>query len=417
MNVSLDYDKQTTFMRCKHSFFTGQPIFSQLLTLIPRSMVSNLSRKHNSDRYCKKFKAYDHLVTMLYQGFFQCLSLRELTTGLQANAERLRHLGISNTPRRSTIADANKRRSASFFEELYHSIYKLHFPVLPDSRPVSGKLYIVDSTTISLFSEIMKGAGTYGNDGRKKGGAKAHVLIDAEHNLPCFVRITEARNSDVLFLRELQIPSGSIVVFDKAYINHRQFLQWDQQNTIWVTRQRIDSSFHIERHNAVDQSSSQCGVIADQIIIMGRPSNGSISPLVKARRIIFKDPVSNKELIFITNDLHAQPQQIASIYKRRWQIELLFKRIKQRYPLKYFLGDNVNAIHIQIWSILICDLLVQIVMKSANNRRKQAWSYANISSMIKHHLMTYIQLARFLLNPEKALLNYAPMPANGGTLF
>jgi len=404
-------------MKYKHSFFTGQPIFSQLLSLIPRSMVGCLSRKHNSDRYCKKFKAYDHLVTMLYQGFFQCLSLRELTTGLQANAERLRHLGMSNTPRRSTLADANKRRDSAFFEELYHDIYKMYFSVLPDSRPVSGKLYIVDSTTISLFSEIMKGAGTYGSNGRKKGGAKAHVLMDAEHNLPCFVRITEARSSDVLFLKELSIPSGSIIVFDKAYINHTQFLKWDQQNTIWVTRQRIDSSFRIESHNEVNPCSSQGGVLADQIIIMGRPSNGHISPLVKARRVTYKDRASDKEFVFITNDLSSPPLQIADIYKRRWQIELLFKRIKQRYPLRYFLGDNVNAINIQIWCMLICDLLVQIVMKNVNQQRKQAWSYANISSMIKHHLMTYIQLTQFLLNPERALLNYNPTPIKNGTLF
>jgi len=324
---------------------------------------------------------------------------------------------MSNTPRRSTLADANKRRDSAFFEELYHDNYKMYFSVLPDSRPVSGKLYIVDSTTISLFSEIMKGAGTYGSNGRKKGGAKAHVLMDAEHNLPCFVRITEARSSDVLFLKELSIPSGSIIVFDKAYINHTQFLKWDQQNTIWVTRQRIDSSFRIESHNEVDPCSSQGGVLADQIIIMGRPSNGHISPLVKARRVTYKDRASDKEFVFITNDLSSPPLQIADIYKRRWQIELLFKRIKQRYPLRYFLGDNVNAINIQIWCMLICDLLVQIVMKNVNQQRKQAWSYANISSMIKHHLMTYIQLTQFLLNPERALLNYNPTPIKNGTLF
>lgn len=403
-------------MSHKHSFFTGQPIFSQLLSLIPKTLVSTLSRKHSANRYCKTFMTYDHLVTMLYQGFFQCISLRELTTGLQANAERLRHLGLSHTPRRSTIADANKRRSASFFEELYHSLYKQYFPISPDSRPLPGKLYIVDSTTISLFSQIMKGAGTYGKDGRKKGGAKAHVLMDAEHNLPCFVRITEARNNDRSFLLELQIPPGSIVVFDKAYVNYTQFLKWNQQNTIWVTRQRADSSFVIENHNTVDQASSQCGVLADQVIVMGRPSNSRVSPLVKARRVSYKDPVSNKELVFISNDLYSQPQHIADIYKRRWQIELLFKRIKQRYPLRYFLGDNVNAIHIQIWCILICDLLVQIIMKKVNERRKNAWSYANLSSMIKHHLMTYIHLTKFLLNPEKALLNYQ-IPILKGTLF
>jgi hypothetical protein len=404
-------------MKRKHKFFTGQPIFSQLLSLIPSSMVAALCKKHRSNRYCKTFMAHDHLVTMLYQGFFQCLSLRELTTGLQANAERLRHLGLVHTPRRSTIADANKRRSADFFEELYHQIYKYYFSVLPDSRPAKGGFYIVDSTTISLFSRIMRGAGTPGKDGRKKGGAKAHVLMDAEHNLPCFVRITEARNADVEFLKQVSIPVNSTVVFDKAYINHTRFLQWAQQKITWVTRQRVDASFTIEQHNTVSEQSALAGVQADHMIIMGRPSNRLITPLVKARRICYKDAPSNKEFVFITNDMLAAPQQIADIYKRRWQIELLFKRIKQRYPLRYFLGDNENAIRIQIWCMLICDLLVQIVMKIVNQRRQISWSYANLSSMVKHHLMTYIHLIRFLVNPEKALLNYKETMPKKGTLF
>jgi transposase len=354
---------------------------------------------------------------MLYQGFFQCLSLRELTTGLLANAERLRHLGLTHTPRRSTLADANARRSAVFFEKLYHGIYQRYYDSLPDSRCMDRKLYIIDSTTISLFSGIMKGAGSYKKDGRKKGGAKAHVLMDAEHNIPCFVRISEARHHDLSFLREVQVPSGSIVVFDKAYINHTQFLQWQQQNIVWLTRQKNDASFSVEADNPITVEAIAAGIISDQIIILGRPSNQRITPLVKARRICFKDAASEKEFTFITNDFNLTPQQIADIYKRRWQIELLFKRIKQRYPLRYFLGDNVNAIHIQIWCMLICDLLVQIVMKSINQRRKTAWSYANLSSMVKHHLMTYIHLTKFLLNPEKALLNYKEIMPQKGTLF
>jgi len=360
--------------------------------------------------------AYDHLVTMLYQGFFQCISLRELTTGLQANAQRLKHLGLTHTPRRSTLSDANMRRSASFFEELYHNIYRHYYNILPDSSS-DRSLYIIDSTTISLFSDIMKGAGSYNSDGRKKGGAKAHVLINATHNLPCFVRITEGRNSDVSFLKETDVPAGSIVVFDKAYINHVQFLKWQQQNTIWVTRQRVDSSFTIDQVMSVNEQDREKGVISDEIIIMGRPSNQHITPLVRCRRITYKDAESGKIFVFITNDLLSDPQQIAGIYKRRWQIELLFKRIKQRYPLRYFLGDNPNAIKIQIWGMLICDLLVQIVMKKVNEKRKTAWSYANLSSMIKHHLMTYINLINFLLNPEKALLNYNPPDSHVGTLF
>src|ERR1051325_1766900 len=104
----------------KSTFFTGQPIFNQVLSLIPRSMVGSLVKEHKTDRYCKKFRSYDHLVTMLYCVFHQCSSLREVVTGMQAMSSRLAHLGILSTPRRSTLGDANERRTASLFEDLYH---------------------------------------------------------------------------------------------------------------------------------------------------------------------------------------------------------------------------------------------------------------------------------------------------------
>ena len=107
----------------KSKHFSGQPIFNQLLFLIPRSMVAKLSRKHQADRYYKTFKAYDHLVTVLYSSFHHCTSLRELTTGMLACSARLAHLGLKSTPRRSTISDAARRRPAAFFEDLYHSLY------------------------------------------------------------------------------------------------------------------------------------------------------------------------------------------------------------------------------------------------------------------------------------------------------
>lgn len=404
-------------MSCKHTFFTGQPIFAQLLKLIPREIVSILSRKHNSDHYCKSFKSYDHLVTMLYQGFFQCLSLREITTGMQANAERIRHLGLTHTPRRSTLSDANGRRPPQFFADIYDAIYHLYHKSLPDSRYTERKLFIIDSTTFALFCTVMKGAGSPKKDGRRKGGAKAHVLLDAQHDLPCFIHITESRHHDLVFLKEAKVPPGSIVVFDRAYTNYHQFNQWNKEDTIWVTRQKNDASYVIEDDFLLSEEAKQAGVICDQLITMGRNSNRNSTPLVKARRIVYKDAVTSKEFVFITNSMSLQPEDIAEIYKKRWQIELLFKRVKQRYPLKYFLGDNANAIQIQIWSMFICDLLVQIVMQQVNIRRKKAWSYANLSSMIKHHLMTYIQLFKFLQNPEKALLNYKMPIIEKGTLF
>lgn len=390
----------------KSNFFTGQPVFSQLLNLISRSTVERLSRLHGSNRYCKRFMAYDHLVSMLYAGFFQCTSLRELTTGLQANSTRLGHLGLKTTPRRSTLSDANKRRSADLFADLYHELYKQHFS--PDSHSKADRLFIIDSTTIGLFSEIMRGAGTKKANGRKKGGAKAHMLLDSQHDIPAFVSVTEAREHDLTFLKDLPVAAGTTVVMDKAYINYGQFNRWSNQQTRWVTRLKTDAYIQPVMSIPLQEDSYDQGVRSDEIVILGRPGNQPKTPLAPARLIRYHEPQKDRIFSFITNDITSEPEVIAAIYKRRWQIELLFKRIKQRYALKYFLGDNANAIKIQIWTALLCDLLVRIIQMQVNRIKKRPWSYTNISAMIKHHLMTYIKLIAFLKNPEKALINYSP---------
>ena len=388
----------------KTTFFTGQPVFTQLLKLIPRSLIKQVSARHASDRYCKTFMAYDHLVSMLYASFFQCTAIRELITGLQANAGRLQHLGLKSAPCKSTLSDANKRRSAAFFEDLYHQLYKLHFG-LPDSRLKNKeeKVFIVDSTTISLFSAIMQGAGTAKTNGKKKGGAKAHIMLDAFHDAPAFISITEAKEHDLVFLQQLHVPDHATVVLDKAYVHYDQFNRWDKRGVKWVTRLIRDAFITQLMDLPPDEHSTLKGVLRDRLVILGRPSNRNKTPLIKARIIDYFDSEKQRTFSFITNDLFSEAFDIAELYKRRWQIELLFKRIKQRYPLKYFLGDNPNAIQIQIWAALICDLLVKIIQNNVNRIRKRSWAYAAIFGMIRHHLMTYIDLKSFLINPEKTI--------------
>lgn len=393
----------------KDNLFTGQPVFTQLLKLIPRDLVEQISQKHKGDRYCKRFFAYDHLVSMLYAGFFQCTSIRELVTGLQANAGKLNHLGLKNAPVKSTFSDANQRRPEAFFGELYHQLYQKHLG-LADSRPKNkeDRLFIIDSTTISLFSSIMHGAGTAKNNGKKKGGAKAHMMIDSHHDLPAFIAITEAKEHDLVFLQQLHVPDNATVVLDKAYVNYVQFDKWTKRNIKWVTRLKRDAVIQPVMSLPVDEDQFAKGVRTDRIVVLGRPSNRNKTPLIKTRIVEYHDAEKNRTFSFITNDFFSDAFHIAELYRRRWQIEILFKRIKQRYPLKYFLGESPNAIKIQIWTALICDLLVKIVQRAVNASKTKPWAYASISAMIKHHLMTYLNLWAFLRNPEKALRKCCP---------
>jgi hypothetical protein len=402
----------------KNIFFTGQPVLSQLLSLIPAHFVDSVARQHSADRYCKRFMTRDHLVTMLYASLFKVTSLRELITGLQANSSRLFHVGLKHTPRRSTVAEANSRRPAAVFEQLYHRLYQ-HYYGLPDSRSKKQRLFILDSTTVPLFSSVMQGAGSYRMDGRKKGGLKAHTVMDADNQVPAFVCITEGRCHDLTLFSALKmtLPPGSTVVMDKAYIKHSQFQQWDDHGVRWVTRKKNDASYSVMQAFGVDEESQQNGVLADQRIELGRPSNQRITPVIQVRHIVFKDRENNRLFDFITNDFDCRPEEIAQIYRRRWDIELMFKRIKQAYPLRYFLGDTPNAIQIQVWCALICDLLINVVRKNVNQTGVKRWSYANLAAMIRHHLMTYVNLSAFLLNPEKALINYHPPDSRQLRLF
>ena len=194
------------------TLFTGQPVMDQLLSLIPKTLMKELAEKHGADRYCKSFFTHDHVVTMLYSTFSQCVYLRELISGMQVDQHRLLHPGLLRTPCRSTLADANARRSAAFFEDLFHRLYQLHYGALPDGRrgrkDIWSRLFIMDPTTIGPFTDVMHGAGGHGADGRKKGGAKAHVLMHAADDLPCFVRITQAKENDKYLLGRAHLPPG-----------------------------------------------------------------------------------------------------------------------------------------------------------------------------------------------------------------
>jgi transposase len=388
----------------KNTFFTGQPIFNQLLSLIPKRIIFKSVQETNSDRYYKKFKSYDHLITMLFTCLQKCTSLREVTTGMMVCQHKLFHLGIVHSPRRSTIADANNKRSCDFFSSVYSGLYHHYYRFSPDSRlkgSIENRLFLIDSTTISLFTEIMKGAGSKGLNGKKKGGAKAHLVVKASEDVPVFAMITHASKNDRDIFKNIELPAGAIAVFDKGYNSYKQFEKWSRQSVTWITRMRHDSSQELVKSYPVSSLESNAGVLSDQMIILGRISNRK-TKRINVRKICYNDKEKNRTFTFITNNFKYKASKIASIYKRRWQIELLFKRLKQTYPLRYFLGESENAIKTQIWCALISDLLLKIIKDKINKK----WSYANLSGMIRLHLMNYMDLLSFLKNPEKSLLHY-----------
>lgn len=397
----------------KSNFFTGQPVFSQLFRLLPRYIISSCSRSHASDRYYKKFNTHHHLITMLYACYQNCTSLREVVTGMKACEGRLQSLGLKHLPTKSTLSEANKNRSYEVFEQIYYKLLERYRKILPDSQntdPYFNRLVIIDSTTISLFKEILKNAGCTGANGRRKGGIKVHMAVQAREDIPYFIKFTAAASNDAPFMKDLNPPRGSIVVMDRGYNGFHWLNQWTSSGVEWVTRLRKNTSYEVTGIIPVSDQDRNQGVVKDELITMGFPKK----PIeqVQCRLITYFDPISERFFRFITSSKHWSPLTIASIYKQRWQIELLFKRLKQNMPLQYFLGDNENAIKVQIFCALIADILLKIATKGIKRR----WAFSNLAAFVRLHLMNYTHLQRFLEHPDKCKI-YNPAPESAQLLL
>ena len=381
----------------KSTFFTGQPILNQLLNLIDRNSVKALARAGQHDRYYRYFDTYTHLVTMLYCTLNKCTSSREVVSGMKACSNKLGHAGISKAPGRSTLCDANMKRSYKIFEQLYEQLYRRHKQLLPDSRTATGgKLFIADASTITLFQQILKAPSPGKLNGKRKGGIKVHTLVDAADDVAVQVSFTAASANDMTFLKEISLEAGSFIVFDKGYVDYSQYQRMDNEGVFFVTRQKKDARYVVTDINPVSAKDEESGVIADRLIILGTRTHRTKVRL-KSRQVTFFDKEKARTFEFLTNNFSLSALQIADLYKKRWQIEILFKRIKQNFPLKYFLGDNENAIKIQIWCAFIADLLIKLVQAQL----KRKWAFSNLSSIIRLHLMSYIHLFDFLNNPER----------------
>jgi hypothetical protein len=380
----------------KSTHFSGQPTFSQLINLIPKDIISKAVLDHSADRYYKKFTTFHHLLTMLFACFADCSSLREIVTGMAAMEGKLANSGMKHLPTRSTFADANAKRPSEVFESIYLALREHLQRLSPDSPNSEDLLYIIDSSVITLFQEIFKGSGSSHADGRRKGGLKVHMAVPLYEQSPCVVHIGDGADNDLSFHKYLTLPAGSTVIFDRGYRSYPQFNLWSQMDIRWITRLNERSYYNVISENLITKAQRESGVTRDTTVQLGFPQ--SKTQQVKARIICYSDPITKKHLKFLTNDFKSKPHIICELYAKRWNIELLFKRLKQNMPLQYFLGDNKNAVRIQIWCALIADLLLNFIRKQV----KKKWAFSSIVKLVRLHILNYLNLIAFLENPEKS---------------
>ena len=387
----------------KSSNFFGQPIFGQLIKSLDRKKIAEMSRKHGGEKYVKSFDGYTHLLTMLYAVIQRFDSLREIEASMTAEVRKLHHVGIDSVPKRSTLSDANARRSEKFFEEVYRDLYEANKAILSSDSRRGGteewikRLRIIDSTTVSLFSNtIFKGVGRHPKTGRKKGGIKVHAVIHANEGVPCDVQFTSAATNDSFMLAPNHYKHNEITAMDRAYINYAKFEELTDRGVVYVTKMKKKLSYEI-LVDCIHQKSQGVMEYREQIVVFRK---GNINHI--ARIITYVDIKKDKQpkpISLLTNDFDMPLETIISIYRRRWQIESLFKQIKQNFPLRYFYGESANAIKIQIWVTLIANLLLSLLQSTLKRR----WSFSGLATMVRIVLMYYLNLEKFFNQPDADL--------------
>ena len=387
----------------KSSNFFGQPIFGQLIKSLDRKKIVEMSRKHGGEKYVKSFDGYTHLLTMLYAVIQRFDSLREIEASMTAEVRKLHHVGIDSVPKRSTLSDANARRSEKFFEQVYRDLYEANKAILSSDSRRGGteewikRLRIIDSTTVSLFSNtIFKGVGRHPKTGRKKGGIKVHAVIHANEGVPCDVQFTSAATNDSFMLAPNHYKHNEITAMDRAYINYAKFEELTDRGVVYVTKMKKKLSYEI-LVDCIHQKSQGVMEYREQIVVFRK---GNINHI--ARIITYVDIKKDKQpkpISLLTNDFDMPLETIISIYRRRWQIESLFKQIKQNFPLRYFYGESANAIKIQIWVTLIANLLLSLLQSTLKRR----WSFSGLATMVRIVLMYYLNLEKFFNQPDADL--------------
>ena len=383
--------------------FFGQPIYGQLIKSLNRDKIVEISRKHGGEKYVKSFDGHTHLLTMLYAVIQRFDSLLEIETSMTAEVRKLHHVGIDNVPKRSTLSDANARRSEKFFEKVYRDLYASNRDILSSDSRRNGteewikRLRIIDSTTITLFSNVIfKGVGRHPKTGKKKGGIKVHAVIHANEGVPCDVQFTSAATNDSFMLAPSHYNHNEIVALDRAYINYAKFEYLTDKGVVYVTKMKKNLNYEV-LVDCMHQNPQGLMEYREQVVVFRKDDINHIVRIITYLDI--KKGKRPKLISLLTNDFDMPLETIVAIYRRRWQIESLFKQIKQNFPLRYFYGESANAIKIQIWVTLIANLLLSVLQSTLQRR----WSFSGLATIVRIVLMYYLNLEKFLNQPDANL--------------
>ncbi len=369
----------------------GKLVFAQLAAHLPLTTLRRCVARYGGEHKVQRFSCLDQLLVMAFAQLTFRESLRDIEACLRAQSNKLYHLGIRGGIARNTLANANAVRDwriyADFAQRLIGAARQLYADE-PLAVQLSQTVYALDATNIDLCLSLFPWAPYQ----QSKAAIKLHTLLDLRGNIPTFLHICDTKLSDVAALDLLVLEAGAFYVMDRGYHDFARLHRLDQCGAFFVTRARSNTRLQRVLSQPVDRST---GVICDQHVELARSYSRTRYP-ERLRRIRFKDPVTDKTLVFLTNHFALPPLTICTLYKMRWQVELFFKWIKQHLRVKAFFGTSENAVKTQIWIAVSTYVLVAIVRKRLNSQRSM------------YEILQILSLSLFEKMPLDELLSLPP---------
>ena len=379
-----------------HRMNTGKTLFAQVMEYVPWKTFGRIIERHNGDYGVRTLSCADVFRVMAFAQLTWRESLRDIEVCLTSNQTKLFHMGIKSVPARSTLADALNLRD-------WHIYHALAMRLIANARelyvkePMSADhdatVYALDSTTIDLCLSLFDWAPFRST----KAAVKMHTLLDLRGAIPAFIHVSDGKLGDVNVLDILPLEAGAFYIMDRGYLDFARLFKLHQSGAFFVTRAKRGMNTRRVYSSATDRAS---GVICDHRIALNGFYVRRDYP-EHLRRVKFKDPVSGKTLVFLTNNMTLPPLTIAALYKSRWQVELFFKWIKQHLRIKRFLATSEKAVKTQIWCAVSTYVLIAIVKKELHLDASlyTCLQILSVSIFEKTQLLSVLQLDRSQIKP------------------
>jgi hypothetical protein len=335
---------------------TGKFIFSQMVEFLPQRVFDNFVTKYQGNKYVKHFSCWNQLLVMMFGQLTGRDSLRDLIVAVEAHSQKCYHLGFGKSVTRSNLSKANEKRDSKIFEDYaYYLINIARQRRSNNDFEIQGKVYAFDSTTIDLCLNVF----WWAKFRKTKAGIKLHTLYEIATQIPAFIHITNATVNDMNAMDVIPYETDAYYIFDRGYVDFERLYNITKHTAYFVIRAKKNIQFHCSQINDVNEKN---GVMSDQI--------GNLTGFYIAkdypdelRKVVYYDKDTNRTFVYLTNNMELIPEQIALLYKNRWQVELFFKWIKQHLKVKTFWGNTENAVRIQIYCAIISYCLVAIIEK------------------------------------------------------